>query len=110
MSLPGDEFHAWETGRPAGQNCSVMTNYRYWEVVKYMLGSYIWRDIQCTDNHEEIQGYICERKHSYLLLYKLLCNNNNNNNISPTVNRSPTSTIFYISSVSCTTHTAEDQP
>ena len=36
MSLPGDEFHAWLTGHPAGQNCAVMTNYKYWDVVKAM--------------------------------------------------------------------------
>jgi len=34
MSLPGDEFHAWITGHPAGHSCAVMTNYKYWELVK----------------------------------------------------------------------------
>lgn len=63
MSLPSDEsFHAWDTGSPAGHGCSVMTNYKYWEVVKYMLTTYVWRDIQCSVNPEKIQGYICERQ------------------------------------------------
>ena len=66
MPLPSDPWHVWWEGEPdddkGAEDCSVMTNYRFWHVHKLILDSYVWRDYNCHLNPQEIQGYVCESK------------------------------------------------
>ena len=66
MPTPTDAWHVWFSGEPdnaAGrQHCTVMTNYRFWEVRKGIADQYYWIDYGCDVNAQEIQGYTCERE------------------------------------------------
>ena len=68
VSLPtGNQWHGWYTGEPdnanSAEHCSVMTNYKFWELHKVILEQYYWRDYSCIFNPaNEIQGFICESK------------------------------------------------
>ena len=76
MPLPTAAWHEWFTGEPdnaaSSEHCSVMTNYRFWELHKVILDAYFWRDYSCDFNPaNEIQGYICERTYTvHVLVYK----------------------------------------
>lgn len=51
----------WYDGHPADGACTVVTNYMYWDVTKFMLSGYEWRSFSCDFNvGKAIQGYICE--------------------------------------------------
>ena len=65
MPLPTDPWHTWYNGQPdnAGgeEHCAIASNYKFWALRKYMLGSYYWLDYSCSLNWaKEIQGYVCE--------------------------------------------------
>lgn len=64
MPLPSDTWGHWDEGQPDdldGEDCSILTNYAFWEDMKTILDAYVWRDYTCKHNPiNEIQGYVCE--------------------------------------------------
>ena len=69
MPLPSDEWNHWYCGEPddstGEQDCSVISNYRFWSIRKLILDNYVWLDYSCNSNPQDVQGYICESKFIY---------------------------------------------
>ena len=75
MPMPTDDWHVWYAGEPNNdkgrEDCTVITNYRYWELRKQMMELYYWRDYGCSINPQEIQGYLCEGKWKLFAVWSL---------------------------------------
>ncbi len=71
MPMPSSDWHMWYPGEPndekGKEDCTVITNYMFWEVRTQTMDRYYWRDHGCSVNAQEISGYICESKSLFFI-------------------------------------------
>ena len=67
MPLPNNPRSFWYGGQPDGtaqneEDCTILTNYKFWASPKLSLSSFYWADHSCDTNANDVQGFICESK------------------------------------------------